>query len=225
VDFRKNYKHKGCSMAQRMALTLAVGIFIGIATSAHGEMIVNGGFEDAPLAPIGGWAEVPGGFSFPGWTVGGQGVDLHNTYHTAAHSGNQSLDLSGLEPGSITQSVATTPGTTYLLSFWYSGQPFHPYGGDAYAEVLWDGGLVDTIHLPASPSPTDINWTFAGYELSANTTSSLLTFNSLSPNGGIMLDDVSLNAVPEPSTLLLFGIGAFGITSFAWWKRRFRCIP
>jgi formylglycine-generating enzyme required for sulfatase activity len=175
------------------------------------------------LAPIGGWSEVPGGFSFSGWTVGGQGVDLHNTYHTTAHSGNQSLDLSGEAPGSIAQSVVTTPGTTYRLSFWYSGQPFHPYDGDAYAEVFWNRGLVDAIHLPASPLPTDINWTFASYELPANTTSTLLTFDSLSPNGGIMLDDISLDAVPEPSSLVLLSLGAVSLLAYAW--RRCRTLP
>jgi len=185
------------SMAKRMALALAIGVFVGIATPSHGEMIVDGGFEDPPLAPIGSWVEVPGGASFSGWTVGGQGVDLHNTLHSAAHSGNQSLDLTGFEPGNITQSVATTPGKTYLLTFWYCAHWFHPYAGEAYADVCWDGVLIDRIHRPGSLSAKKMNWTFASYELTAKTTSALLTFSSLSPNGGICLDDISLVAVPR----------------------------
>jgi predicted Ser/Thr protein kinase len=178
----------------------------GIYENIPGNLIVNGGFEGPPLAPAGDTTEILGGRSFQGWIVGGQGIDLHNTYHTAAHSGNQSLDLSGKSPGSIAQSVPTTPGTTYLLRFWYCGSPCHPYSGDAFAEVFWDGDLIDKIHLPASPSTIKMNWTYAGYTLTAKTTSTLLKFNSLSPNGGIILDDVSLVAIPKagPPVLLAY---------------------
>jgi serine/threonine protein kinase len=161
-----------------------------------GNLIVNGDFEE-PKAPFGGWSSVPGGCSFPGWTVGGDSVDLTHTSHAAARSGIQSVDLAGALPASITQTVATTPGKTYLLRFWYSGHWFHRYGGEAFAEVYWDSVLVDKLHRPGSPSARNMNWTAATYKLRATSTSTLLTFSGLSPNGGIMLDDVSLTVLPN----------------------------
>ena len=49
------------------------------------------------------------------WTVGLGGVDLQGS--RAGANPNQSVDLSEVNPGSIAQSIRTTPGTAYTVSF------------------------------------------------------------------------------------------------------------
>jgi choice-of-anchor C domain-containing protein len=191
----------------------SIVIFIAavmLAVPAGANLIVNGGFEDPGTTPPGGYITFHGGDSFLGWTVGGDSIDIHNTGHTQAYAGVQSLDLSGNAAGSITQTIATTPGATYELNFWYCAHIWHPYGGDAYAAIFWDGSEVDEIHLPASPDKNNMNWTYAEYVLTATSETTVLSFVSLSPNGGIILDEVTL-LVPEPATLVLLGLGAMGL--------------
>jgi hypothetical protein len=60
--------------------------------------------------------------TFNGWTVGGVDVAIvsDNFPNTPAQSGHQWLDLMGLDQGggNITQTIATTAGQQYNVSFW-----------------------------------------------------------------------------------------------------------
>lgn len=181
----------------------ALGTVAGTASFASADLVINGGFEQGPGAPPGLYTNLlAGSTDLTGWVVGGESIDIHDTGHTAAHSGQYSVDLAGFNlPGSITQTIATTPGGTYTLSFWYAGHPYHPYGGPALADVFFDGALVTLVARPPAPSTTDMNW--VNFTADVTTTSSLtdLSFVSLTPNGSVIIDDVSLNAVPTPGAL------------------------
>ena len=185
-------------------------------TAVQASLIVNGGFETPLNAPAGGFVTYFGGQSFPGWSVGGNSVDVHHTGHTRAFTGVQSLDLAGNAAGSIAQTIATVPGATYTLSLWYSGHVFHPYSGNAFAEIRWGGALIDVINRPPSPNIVNMNWIQGVYSLTATSTSTELRFVSLSPNGGVILDELNLVVVPEPASVLtlvavasgLLGLGA-----------------
>ena len=113
-------------------------------------------------------------------------------------------------------------GQTYTLSFAYAGHPYHPYSGNAFAQVLWDGNVVTTVNRPPSPSDGGsgfvMNYAIANLNVAATQTETPLTFQSLSPNGGILLDAVSLVAVPEPSTTVLTLAGL--AVGTIWLRRR-----
>jgi hypothetical protein len=64
-----------------------------------------------------------------------------------------------------------------------------------------------------------MDYQFAGYTVTATQTSTELKFVSLSPNGGILLDTVSLTAIPEPSTYALWA-GAAGLVATSLHRRR-----
>ena len=87
------------------------------------------------------WA---GDSSLPGWTVGGGSIDVVAGRWQSA-DGNQVMDLNGLEPGTVSQTVHTTPGKNYCVAFSLGG---NPEGGDGVKtmNVVWDGVIV------ASPS-------------------------------------------------------------------------
>ncbi len=181
----------------------ALATVASTASFASADLVINGGFEQGPGAPPGLYTNLLNGSTdLTGWVVGGESIDVHDTGHTTAHSGQYSVDLAGFNlAGSITQSIPTTPGGTYTLSFWYAGHPYHPYGGPALADVYFDGSIVATVARPPSPNGIDMNW--VNFTADITTTSALtdLSFVSLTPNGSIIVDDVSLVAVPTPATL------------------------
>jgi choice-of-anchor C domain-containing protein len=84
-----------------------------------------------------------GDTSLAGWAVGGSVDVVMSRWQNA--DGSQVVDLNGLEPGSVSQTVHTTPGRNYCVAFSLAG---NPEGGDKVKtmNVVWDGVTV------ASPS-------------------------------------------------------------------------
>jgi hypothetical protein len=91
------------------------------AASAAMNLVNNGGFEQPQLGEGVGFAECPDGV-LTGWVIGGAGIDHIRTYWDASE-GKQSLDLSQLGTGSISQVIPTTADKSYTLSFDMAGNP------------------------------------------------------------------------------------------------------
>jgi len=83
---------------------------------AQATLISNGSFELGP--DPGTFTTLNGGnTSITGWTVGGSSIDYIGTYWVAA-DGNRSLDMNGLNIGSISQTISglTVKSNTSLSS-------------------------------------------------------------------------------------------------------------
>ena len=175
-------------------------------SSARAELVTNGSFED-PVINTGYVNQTPP--SFPGWYVTTNNVDIVNPVDqwgagATAYAGSQVLDLVGFGgTGGISQSLATTAGQTYSLTFAYSNNP----GGSANpanALVALNGvTLVDVTHGGALTS--NLIWQVSTETFTANTSSTILSFTENDGangccNGGILLDAVSVSAIPEPAT-------------------------
>ena len=129
--------------------------------------------------------------------------------------GLQSIDLTGEgnqgTTNGIKQSVGTTPGAAYDLSFWlghqYSFAPGYSLGPSSTALYI-DGALVGTYNNSAN-TIEDITWMPFSYKFTASSSSTVVAFLNNSPAGNnfVGLDNVSLSAVPEPSSLMLLGAG------------------
>jgi choice-of-anchor C domain-containing protein len=136
-----------------------------------------------------------------------------------AANGNQSVDLSGYQPGTIYQDVSIIAGQTYLLSFAVAG---NPYEGPAIKrmEIWWDTALVDTVVFDTTGfSYSNMGWVYHEYSVVASNPFTRLEFRSLTDGtAGPALDDVSLTLVPLPNAALLVVFGA-GIVE---WKRHRR---
>jgi hypothetical protein len=106
------------------------------------------------------------------------------------------------------QSIITVPGQTYQFSFWIqSATPL--------IQVNWGSDNLGLFPITSGSQ----GWTLNQVDVTANATSTLLDFTCSNPVALCYLDDVAVNAVPEPSTLALF---LSGIVSFsALCKRRF----
>jgi hypothetical protein len=145
-----------------------------VCDAVDGNLVLNCGFEAGTYPP-------------PNWTVSGDqsftGVDP-----TVAHSGAWGAYLGpvgGL--GYFTQTLATTAGTTYTLTFWLrSGPPPNRF------QVIWDGALV--FDLVDSPTFDYTQVTVDNLVASVDGTD--LAFGFYQPPDYWYLDDASVVAAP-----------------------------
>jgi len=155
------------------------------------ELIVNGSFEqpvvDSP------WVQRLPGETFAGWTVysTGQGiVQVASFGRPASIDGAQSLELNFYVPCGVQQTIATTPGSDYVLQFLMAGQT--DVGPDVkQMRIDWGGSPVTTIDWSRSGSGG--NWEQHTMVLHATAASTTLGFFGLTDvDGGPYLDAVSL---------------------------------
>ena len=193
-------------------LALTVIAAFALVGQAKADLVVDGGFEvpssGASVQTFNAGTTIGGGF-----TVNSGSVDVVASSFFPAFAGNQSLDLDGSNSGSISQTLATTAGTSYTLSFEYSNNPFVVLGATALATATVSVGGTTSLFTHSGATTANMNYTLFTESFVASSTSTVLTFTSLDPstsNGGIVLDAVSVNAatVPEPSSLALVGLGS-----------------
>ncbi len=193
------------------ALTLSAS-----ATSAQASVLINGGFEQPPIADsccntvsapgtIPGWQVVSGDVNVVNGTFGSGGPNL-------AAQGRQYLDLIGESgAGSIRQTFNTIAGRTYDLSFAYSHNVFSAGSAAASFGV---GNLSGSV-THSTGSGTNLDWrTYANTFVAGAGSTSTLTFLNTggSTDGGTFLDGVSVSLVPEPATwgMMIMGFGVAG---------------
>jgi uncharacterized repeat protein (TIGR03803 family) len=171
--------------------------------AAYPTTVLNGGFETG---------------TFTNWTQSGQffssGVVTGSTY---AHSGKYGAALAtGGAMGFLSQTLTTTPGTVYLISFWLDS-PAATKPNDF--QVSWNGNvLLDKTNLTA------IGWTNIQLTVTATATSTTLQFGYLNGSFYFGLDDISVTPVTHPNlasvslsgtNLVLNGInGVSGTTNY-----------
>ena len=218
------------SLACPIAVCLLALPALVLTTPAQAQ-IFNGGFE-TPTVPSGGFTQFVGGQTFGGWTVVGNDILLINTNYGEpgngvtqfnAIEGVQSVDLTGagntgLTDG-ISQSIATTVGQNYTLSFFVG----RASGGGLYAtpstaDLSINGGSRLSF-TNSSSTANFVNWQQFFSTFTATTASTNITFFNGTASGSnnfVGLDNVQIAATsaPEPASLaLLFagGLPALGI--------------
>jgi hypothetical protein len=197
---------------------------MGFSVSAFANLITNGSFE-TPTVPVGSFSNFPtGSIAITGWTVFGPPVSVVSGSFTAgpfsfpAQDGIQWLDLTGPTSGGggVEQTVTTTPGQTYDLSFYVGNVSGAPFGTTSKVGVLVDGSLL-TSETNSTPGTT-LNWELFTVSFVATSPSTVVGFENLDPSGDDSngLDNISLalastGAVPEPATLTLLALAFAGV--------------
>jgi hypothetical protein len=192
-----------------MILRSLVGIFVaalfGLLAStnlARANLITNPGFETG---------------NFNGWiqfgNVGFTGVDAG-----LPHSGIFAASLGPVGSlGFLSQTLATTPGQRYDLSFFLQSDGLI----SNQFQVFWNGSLIfEAVNLAAFDY-IDFNSLLPDrfQNLLATSVTTPLVFGFRDDPGFLHLDDVAVNATPEPTTLILLGTTMAGL-GFARWRRR-----
>ena len=203
--------------------TLATLLSAGAASAATPELVVNGSFESNAISAS--WAAAS---SVTGWTSSASGnsafeIQKGSTqggvsgFMPTAAAGVQYLELNTDRLTSISQTIATTAGSSYLLSFAYSGRPDTAGNASSLMNVYWGNTLLTPSPLVGTTTPT---WQTFSQTVSSLTGPTVLRFESVGPvsssSYGSYLDNVSVtSAVPEPQTyaMMLLGLGIMGLTA------------
>ena len=177
-------------------ILLIIAVLASAALSAHAQnLVTNPGFESGAFDN--GWINKSGG------NFVGTGNAFDGTY--SAYMGAVGSD------GSFQQSIATSPGQMYNVSFYL----YSPGGTPNDFTASFGGVTVYTI-TNAGAFP----YTLETGNVTATGVSSLLLFSARQDPAFWQVDDVSVTAVvPEPGTLGLIALGALGLVG-AVRKRR-----
>jgi hypothetical protein len=188
-----------------LALVSLLGL--GITQSARANLITNGGFETG---------------DFSGWMVSGTDNLVEGSVpDISPHSGNFQAQF-GINTNSITQNVATTPGSSYVIRFFLAAKIFNPVEG-AFS-VSW-GALTVTSGL----TPTGIHpYTEFTRTVPALSPTTALQFQFSDPNltsNTYYLDDISVNpaGVGVPDGGLTVSLLGFALLGVAVLRRKLHC--
>ena len=162
--------------------------------------LANGSFETGAYVDNGsGFQQLNApNSSIADWTVDAGSVDWIGTYWPA-QEGSMSIDMSGVEAGTLSQTFATTIGNTYNVSFQLSGNP----EGDPTVktlEVSATGGTVGLYSYDVTANDlTHMNWRPETYSFLATSASTTLSFVSTTAGAfGPAIDNVVVTEdVPE----------------------------
>jgi len=187
-------------------LPLALALTAGVATQAKAGIILDGGFENP----------TPGNYTSSlgdGWNVNGTiRVDNATSPVGVPHSGNQSVYLDyGYSPNTVSQMLTTIVNQTYLVSFWIADSGPNLVTVDFGSQTLFNGTA------PTNGVSLASDYVNYAYTVTATSTTTNLSFigqylNSNQGNG-TNLDDVTVDAAPEPATLAFTGLGCLALVT------------
>lgn len=202
-----------------LSAVAAAALALGIQSANASSLILNGSFEDNPQAS-GTWANYQ---NLVDWTGGANGIELRDNVVGTAFDGHNFVELDTNANSSMSQTVVTTLGQTYNLSFAYAPRINEPASTNGI-DVFWNGVQVGPTFT--GDGTVSSVWHLFNFAVTG-TGSDTLMFQAVgtSDSFGGSLDDVSLNATPLPAALPLFatGLGALGL--FGWRKKKKRSAP
>jgi len=212
-------------MRQRNLINFVVVMLcVGASPKVSANLILNGGFESGTPDPsrtrYGQVTRVPAGATdIDEWEVYCGAVDyfFEDFWELGIESRYVDLHVENGEIGGIRQLIPTVIGETYVLTFDVSGIDLTSYGG-------WAGGQIKYMHVQAgdyddyvtyvsSPPEQWGGWETREILFEASSEFTWVSFGGNQRtedqgNAGMWLDNISVVLIPEPTTLLLLGLGA-----------------
>jgi hypothetical protein len=224
-----------------MLMVAALGMLLGVVGQTKGGLI-NGSFENTNGTFVNNGAGyenlAPGSTAIPGWTVVNTPnaplawittpVSFNGVPFTA-QDGSFFLDLTAdvdRSPyGGVQQSISTTVGQEYNLSFYLgTQQSLSIFTGPVSVQVTAGNVSSNTVTYNPPSGSTGPQWGLETVFFTATSTSTTISIVGSFTSGGdyIGLDNVSVNpvSIPEPASLIMLGIGAVGVIGYTWRRRK-----
>jgi hypothetical protein len=191
---------------------------------AGAAIVTNGGFEDGKVqnngvweAPLTGWtiSQVPG-------TTEVVGLDTTTQYGLAPYEGNidaaffSNTGATG-SGASLAQSLMTDPSKVYNLSLRLANPIADSGNLNNIFSISWNGALIalSGSNLTAAGgnqykvNGDPANWyQIVATNLPVTGTSTNLVISARNNDWATLVDDVLVEETPEPSTVVMLGIGA-----------------
>src|SRR5687767_9165415 len=130
---------------------LIVAALLAAPLLASANLLVNGSFE-ANAQAANTWNIYP---NLTGWTGDQYGIELRNNVAGAAYDGVNFVELDTLHNSQMNQSIGTSLGQFYKVSFAYSGRPGVSAASNGI-EVFWNG--VSQGVFTAAGTPDGHQW-------------------------------------------------------------------
>ena len=190
---------------------IALAALLAAPLMASANLVANGSFE-ADSQAANSWSIYPG---LTGWTSGRAGIELRNNVAGAAYDGVNFVELDTTQNSRMSQTVGTTLGQNYTLSFAYAPREGVAAGSNGI-EVFWNGAALGSFTGNGAGSGNA--WVLGSLNVTGAANTSTLMFRAIggSDSYGGSLDAVSLTAaVPEPETyaLMLAGLATVGFVA------------
>ena len=213
------------AMSATLMKSLAFAALAVGSASATANLLVNGSFENGAFVNQGNDTMSPavGSTVITGWTVVTDAtawIGPTNPFGLTASEGSYFLDMTNYQAGppfaGVTQTVATTPGASYVLSFDLGGSTFWGRPDSLLASA---GGTSATFTTgPASTATPNNDWYHETMAFVATSASTVITLQGSAGAKYIGLDNVSVvptASVPEPGrwALMLAGLVLAGAVS------------
>jgi hypothetical protein len=197
--------------------------------------LINGSFEIASIDPA---DSSTGAFALSGseinyWTATGNstvdymvdgafGPLYSPTFGSglASQDGNYFVDLTGGDQndfGSIEQTINTTLGQDYLLSFWIAGSNLFEDFGDGGPLNVDLSGVFNQSFTGSRNSATDWQLQTVMFTGTGGAATLRFTGRQMDDCCFIGLDNVSIKALPEPGTLWMLLLG-FSVIAWTRWS-------
>jgi len=162
------------------------------------NLLVNGGFEEGPM-PVGAVGFQPlneGSTAIRGWTVTRGSIDSIDSYWQHAE-GQRSLDLNGMVRGGIAQTIRTTKGQRYRVTFSMAGNPNQAEGMGVKTLGITTGESNASFAFDTTGRTNfDMGWMIRTWDFVATAEHTTIEFYSLSGQScGPTLDNVSVVAL------------------------------
>ena len=177
------------------------------------NLVANGDFEQPALAP--------GAFqqsaTIPGWS-GSANVEVQSNGILGGAQGtpfgNQYVELNVVTPSVLSQTISTTPGAQYLLSFYFADRPGT---GTNSVAVSVTGSPASNFTLNDTGVVSFQQFTKSFVATSNATVLSFAPIASNIPGEGNLLDNVSVTPAGRPQTVPLptaMWAGIWGLLGF-----------
>ena len=183
---------------------LSVAIILGVAAISSANIVINGSFEAKSYGT--GWKQMKNDGVTGGWYAENDLIEIGaaSVYGVKGQDGKQVLELDAKANARVSQKLATTK-SRYSVTFSAALRnkvAASSQGGDLY----WNNVKVASF-LPSSTTMQNYSFTVLG------TGHDKISFvgTGKSDSYGTLIDNVSVQAVPEPTSMAALAVGGVAL--------------